>query len=194
MSNLEPHTIVRRGWGSVIVRNDTGVAEAVYRARLPWVASYAARNQYRGGFGPRTWEEYLVGVGLTVASLFLAPLLSIYTALIVLIASVTGVAAARSIAGRASTARVLQAGKAITKLVVSGNDDLIEAAIDPVLAFDADPKGAAGLVNELRDAWRAAEASTANEKDSILAALRTTAENFPDTDAGVARSGANSPA
>lgn len=93
--------------------------------------------------------------------------------------------AMRALAGRASTARILASGKAVTKLVVSGNDYLITAAIDPVVRLDSDPKGAAQLVNELRDAWKTAEASSANEKVAVIAALRETAANFPTTDGGV---------
>lgn len=182
------HTVVSKGWGAVVVRNDTGLVEAVYRAPNPRIASYAARSQYHGGIGLRTWEEYTVGLGLPFAALMLAVVLNLPAASLMIpaIAASFGIVfAMRALAGRASTARILASGKAVTKLVVSGNDDLISAAIDPVIGLDSDPKGAAQLVNELRDVWKAAEASSANEKIGVIAALRETAANFPTTDARV---------
>ena len=165
------HTVVSRGWGAVVVRNDTGLVEAVYRAPNPRIASYAARSQYHGGIGLRTWEEYTVGLGLPFAALMLAVVLNLPAASLMIpaIAASFGIVLAmRALAGRASTARILASGKAVTKLVVSGNDDLISAAIDPVVGLDSDPKGAAQLVNELRDVWKAAEASSATEKIGVI--------------------------
>ena len=172
------------------MRDDTGLVDAVYRAKHSWVASYAARTQFLPGVGPRVWEETAVAIGLPATALILSNLLgyvAFYPMLISVLASVVAVMSMRRLAEHASTARRLTTGKAITKLVVSGNDELIEAAIDPLIGLDSDPAGAAHLVNELRDAWREAEASNANEKSRIIAALRETAEHFPVTDADVAQ-------
>ncbi|NHB84442.1 hypothetical protein G7085_07030 [Tessaracoccus sp. HDW20] len=169
------------------MRSDGLAAEAVYRARHPWIASYAARTQNSNRGWLRTWEEAVVGIGIPVAAVFAAGSLQMPAVLMLpsVIVSVVLVVLMRILAGRAVTGRILIPGKAIASLATSGNDDLIDAAIDPVIRFDSDPAGAAALVDELRDAWAAAEASTANEKASIIAALRATAANFPTTDEAV---------
>lgn len=138
----------------------------------------------------------MVGLGLPFAALMLAVVLNLPAASLMIpaIAASFGVVyAMRALAGRASTARILASGKAVTKLVVSGNDDLITAAIDPVVRLDSDPKGAAQLVNELRDAWKTAEASSANEKVAVIAALRETARTSPPPTVGSIRCEGNSP-
>lgn len=96
---------VRRPWGAVVVRSDTGEPEAVYRASNPWVASYAARSQFPRNFGLRTWEEGLLAVLPAVLSVVMAGMgwLPPGVFLPVLFASIAAVFGMRALAGRAST-------------------------------------------------------------------------------------------
>lgn len=180
---------MRRTWGSVVVRSDTNGAEIVYHGPNSWLTNYAARTQNAGRPGLRTWEEALLAVGLPIGSIFLASaamLPPIFLVLSVLV-GVGAIAGLRYAAKGSTTARFLPRGKAIRALVTSGNNDLIKAAIQPVIGLDSDPRGAANLVAEINEAWEMAEASSATEKQGILAALRETAKNFPTTDDGVSQ-------
>lgn len=188
-ANAAPgHHVVSRPWGAVVIRTDTGGPEVVYHASNRWVASYAARTQYPQRLLLRTWEEGLVVLTPLVASFLLAATLDLpvfFAVVSALIASTAAVFAMRGLASRACTARYLDRGKAIRGLVTSGNEDLIDAAIGQVVAFDTDPKNAGRLVAELNDAWRAAMQSSASGRSEIIAALRRTAEDFPTTDDAV---------
>lgn len=172
----------------MLLEEDAKTVKAVYRAKHSWVAGYTARAQHGMRFGIATWEEAGLVVGGPVLGFLLAPVLqqpALFALLFGLMVGIGAMAALRLLAGRATTTRFLPPGKAITRLIACGNDELIEAAIDPVLALETDPKGAPQLVNELRSAWAKAKTSRANEKTAIITALRETAENFPTTNAGV---------
>ncbi len=184
-----PRHVVRRRWGAVVVRDDTGGPEFVYHSGGRWPASYTARNEFSGKPGPRTWEEVALGIGLPIAAVVAVNtlLLPFWLIVPIVVATTLGVLGMRVLARRATTARRLDRGKAIRQLVLTGNDDLIEAAIGTVIAMDSDPRDAARLIAELDDAWQAAERSSATEKAGIIAALRQTAADFPTTDDGVAQ-------
>lgn len=177
-------------WGTVVYRDDTGGRVAVYRAKNPRIASYLARVEHSRDRPARAWEDTALVFGLPIAMAILTLLfwndIPLFPPLVLGagLGAVT-VLVARQVAAKATTARRLDQNRAITALLATANDELIEAAIDAIIAFDEDPQGTLPLIAELDSAWRAAAGSAAHEKSSVIQALRDTAAHFPTTAAEV---------
>lgn len=181
-----PYRASSRSWGAMIRSDADARPVAAYHAAHARIAYYAARVQYPRAYGLRTWEETAVALGLPLTTLAatsaLAPTDLIFP--FVFLACLVGaglVHVARWLAARATTARLLPRGKAISRLVASANDELIDAAIGGVIAFDTDPVGAEQLVGEIDAAWSEAQRCMPGEQSMIISALRETAADFPTT-------------